>query len=253
MRFASLGSGSRGNATLIEVDATCVMMDCGFPLAETERRLARLGKRPEQLSALLVTHEHGDHSQGIVALARKYALTVWMTAGTQALVRTPDGVRVQCFSPHESFTVQDLYVEPFPVPHDAREPCQFLFGDGARRLGIMTDTGCITPHIVRCLNGLDALLLECNHDSALLQAGHYPPRLKRRIAGNFGHLSNAEAGGLLPRVDTGRLQHLVAAHLSEHNNTPAHARQALSSALGCAEDWIAVADQEAGLAWRQVT
>ncbi len=252
MRFASLGSGSRGNATLIEHGATCVLLDCGFSARETERRLARLGKSGDELSAIVITHEHGDHINGVGALARKYDLPVWATAGTQAVDRLGRVDTLHSFSSHQAFALGDLQVQPFPVPHDAREPCQFVFSDGARRLGILTDVGCATAHIVEQLSGCDALMLECNHDAELLQNGQYPPSLKRRVGGNQGHLSNAQAEALLRRLETGNLKQLVAAHLSEKHNTPALARAALSAVMGCADDWVGVIDQDDGLDWREV-
>ena len=250
MRFASLGSGSRGNATLVESGATRVLVDCGFSCRETERRLARLGRTPDQLAALLVTHEHGDHVRGVPLLARKYGLPVWLTRGTCGMLRDTDLPVVRHFDGHSSMEIGDLHIKPFTVPHDAREPCQFVFDDGRRRLGLLTDTGRITPHIIESLDGCDALLLECNHDTDMLADGPYPAALKRRVGGQLGHLSNDQAGTLLTALDTSCLQHLVAAHLSDKNNRPALAQAALGSALDCAEDWIGVADQDAGLDWR---
>ncbi len=139
MRFASLGSGSRGNATLVEAGKTLVMVDCGFSCAEVERRMARLERLPEDLAGILVTHEHADHISGVGRLARKYKLPVWMTPGTSAMQKDPDGVQVEWFNGHQPFLIGDLEIHPFPVPHDAREPCQFRFSDGTRQLGLLTD------------------------------------------------------------------------------------------------------------------
>jgi len=252
VRFASLGSGSRGNGTLIEADGTCVLVDCGFSVRETERRLLRLGTTPEALTAILVTHEHGDHLRGVAALSRKYRLPVWMTAGTHAACAGDPPPRVELFHSHEAFPLDGLEVRPFPVPHDAREPCQFIFGDGARTVGLLTDTGRPTPHIISMLTGCDALLLECNHDPDLLAASRYPPSVRRRVAGPFGHLSNRQSADLLAELCHGSLQHVAALHLSEENNTPALARAGLARVLGCAEEEVAVADQRAGLGWREV-
>jgi phosphoribosyl 1,2-cyclic phosphodiesterase len=252
MQFASLGSGSRGNSTLVEAADTLVMLDCGFSCRETERRMARLGRSPEQLSALLVTHEHGDHVRGIAPLARKYRLPVWLTRGTWQVLRDRELPEVRYFGADEGFSVDGLQVQPFTVPHDAREPCQFAFGDGARRFGVLTDTGRLTPHIVEQLNACDALLLECNHDAAMLANGAYSAALKRRVGGPLGHLSNVQAAGLLARLDRSRLQHVVAAHLSEQNNRPELACAALAGSLDCGHDWIGVADQEQGLDWRAI-
>jgi len=252
MRFASLGSGSRGNALLVEAGNTLVMLDCGFSVRETARRMALLGRHPEQLAALLVTHEHGDHVRGIAALARRYRIPVWLTQGTRRMLRDAELPVVRCYDGHGAFTIDDLQLNPFTVPHDAREPCQFVFSDGARHLGVLTDTGRMTPHIVDCLAGCDALLLECNHDARMLADGPYSAALKRRVGGPLGHLSNHQAGELLGLLDHGRLQHLVAAHLSEKNNRPELARAALAAAACCAPDWVAVADQARGLDWRSI-
>lgn len=252
MRFASLGSGSRGNATLVEAGATLVMVDCGFSCRETERRLDRLGRSARELTALLVTHEHGDHVRGVPALARKYGLPVWLTRGTWQMMRDNDLPDVRHCDGHLAFSIADLHVTPFTVPHDAREPCQFVFHDGARRLGMVTDTGRMTPHIVECLDRCDALLLECNHDAEMLAQGAYPAMLKQRVGGPLGHLSNAQAGELLARLDTSRLQHLVAAHLSDKNNRPALARAALADALCCQPHWVGIAGQDDGLGWREI-
>lgn len=252
LRFSSLGSGSRGNATLVEAGATCVMIDCGFSVTETKRRLARLGKVPQDIHAILVTHEHSDHIGGVAAFARRFDVPVWMTAGTSVMHDATSLPCVEWFDGHTAFALGDLEVTPFPVPHDAREPCQFVFSDGAVRLGVLTDTGSITAHIRAQLDACAALLLECNHDSAMLANGPYPPSLKQRVGGRLGHLSNAQAAQLIASLDTARLTHLVAAHISEKNNRPELARAALADALGCAPDWIGIADQADGLDWRQV-
>lgn len=254
MRFASLGSGSGGNALVVEAGETRLLLDCGFGLRESERRLARLGLLPGDVTGILVTHEHSDHADGAIKLARRHGLPVWLTHGTlNALsprLACPEVVHV--IDSHARLEIGSLEVEPYPVPHDAREPVQFVFGDGSRRLGVLTDAGCITPHIVATLEGCDALVVECNHDPEMLRTGPYPYPLKQRVAGKFGHLSNEEAATLLEKVRHGRLQHVVAAHISQHNNTASLAVGALSRALGCGEEWIGVADQEEGFGWRQV-
>lgn len=254
MRFASLGSGSRGNATLIACAQTYVLLDCGFTLKETLPRLARLGVAPAQLSAIVVTHEHGDHVRGVAALARQYRVPVWMTAGTRRALGAAykPASDLHLFSSHRAFAIGDLSIEPFPVPHDAYEPSQFVFSNGDRRIGVLTDAGSLTPHIEQVLSRCDALILECNHDADMLRESAYPESLKQRIGGKLGHLDNDTSAALLARIDVSRLQHIVAAHLSEKNNTPYLARSALSRALACAASWIEIADQERGLGWRQL-
>jgi len=250
MRFASLGSGSKGNGLLVEQGKTCVLVDCGFSLSSVEQRLARLGKTLDDLSAVLVTHEHSDHIRGVGVLARRTRLPVYMTPGTAAQTSVEEVPGLCYFSSHERFVIDDLEIQPFPVPHDAREPSQFVFANGAHRLGLLTDTGHITPHIEVMLDGCDALLLECNYDPEMLQNGPYPEALKRRVGGAQGHLSNDQAATLLQGLDCGRLQHIVAAHVSEKNNTGDHARQALAAVLSCSQDWIGLCDQNQGLSWR---
>lgn len=252
LRFSSLGSGSRGNATLVETDQTCIMVDCGFSVIETRRRLARLGKTPADIHGILVTHEHSDHISGVAGLARRFAIPVWMTAGTSVMHADTDIPSLDWFHGHAAFAIGDLHITPFPVPHDAREPCQFVFSDGVVRLGVLTDTGSITGHIRQVLDGCEALLLECNHDTAMLANGPYPTRLKRRVGGHLGHLSNAQAADLLSSIDVSALKQLAIAHLSDKNNRPELARSVLAQILKCAPEWIAVADQATGLEWRHV-
>lgn len=254
MRFASLGSGSEGNALLVEAGHTRVLMDCGFGLREAITRLARLGMVPEQLNGILVTHEHGDHIGGVARLARKFDLPVWLTHGTlrSQQQRFADVQDIREFDPHQVFTIGDIEITPYPVPHDAAEPAQFVFGDGARRLGVLTDAGCGTPHIEATLNGCHALVLECNHDRDMLMNGDYPYSLKQRVGGRLGHLSNLESAAILKRLDSANLQHLIAAHLSRKNNTTELAAQALCGALGCEVGWIGVATQAEGFDWREI-
>jgi phosphoribosyl 1,2-cyclic phosphodiesterase len=254
MRFASLGSGSEGNALIVQHLGTTLMVDCGFGIAETEMRLQRLGLAAADLSAIVVTHEHSDHIGGVARFSRKHRIGVWLTHGTARHV-APEmllGERFRFIDPHTVFAVGDLQVQPYLVPHDAAEPVQFVFSDGARRLGVLTDAGCSTAHIEECLSGADALLLECNHDLDMLMNGPYPLRLKQRVAGRFGHLDNAAAAGLLAQLDQTRLKHVIAAHLSKQNNHPRLAAAALARALGCEPDWIGIACQENGFAWRDV-
>ena len=159
--------------------------------------------------------------------------------------------KIYGFDSHDAFAIGALEIQPIPVPHDAREPVQFVVGDGAHRLGVLTDLGVSTPHVEASLSGCDALVLECNHDLDMLEASDYPRPLKQRIAGRFGHLHNEAAAEILARIDTSKLKHLIAAHLSKQNNTPAKARAALSAALSCTPDWIGIADQETGFDWRE--
>jgi phosphoribosyl 1,2-cyclic phosphodiesterase len=252
MRFASLGSGSEGNGLVVECGETRVLVDCGFGVRDAAARLGRLGLAPSSLTAILVTHEHSDHVGGVPAFAARHGIPVWATFGTLTAVsaRFEGMTQVYGFDSHERFAIEALEITPVPVPHDAREPVQYVIGDGARRLGVLTDIGVSTAHVEASLSGCDALVLECNHDLEMLEAGDYPYPLKKRIAGRLGHLDNEAAAEILSRIDTSRLAHVVAAHLSQQNNTPELARAALASALGCPTDWIGIADQANGFDWR---
>lgn len=254
MRFASIGSGSEGNGLLVESAGTRILADCGFGLAETITRLARIGIEAESISAVLVTHEHDDHVGGVARFARKFKKPVWLTHGTrQALAAVLAGVDdVRVFDCHRRFSIDAIEVEPYTVPHDAREPSQFVFGDGNVRLGLLTDAGSLTAHMRAILNNLDAFVLECNHDREMLSNSSYPEKLKQRIGGRFGHLSNDTAAELLAGLDRSRLKHVIAAHLSQKNNRPDLASSALARALSCETEWIGVADQTHGFDWREI-
>jgi len=244
MRFASLGSGSGGNCSLIEAGETRVLLDSGFAAKEVEARLKQLGVEPDTVQAILVTHEHHDHTKGVGAYARRYKLPVWMTAGTHRQNRCGELPQVEVFNCHNGgFTIGELTVEPFPVPHDAVEPAQFVFSSNGSRLGMLTDIGFYTPHIVETLKGCDALFLECNHDPDMLANGPYPPSLQARVAGRLGHLSNAQAAEFLQQLDHDRLQHIVAAHLSERNNRPELVREAMASVSTAIEQRLSIAGQ----------
>jgi phosphoribosyl 1,2-cyclic phosphodiesterase len=249
MRFASLGSGSEGNGLVVEAGSTRVLMDCGFGLADSVVRLARLGLQVTDLAGIVVTHEHSDHIGGVGRLARKHKLPVWLTAGTLAMAQDLDGVAVQVIDSHAAFAVDGLDIQPYPVPHDAREPVQYVFGDGARKLGVLTDTGCSTPHIEAMLAGVDALVLECNHDAVMLENGPYPVSLKRRVGGRFGHLENGQSAALLAKLKHQKLQCVMAAHVSKKNNTSGLAQRALAQVLNCTDNEVRVACQTTGFDW----
>jgi phosphoribosyl 1,2-cyclic phosphodiesterase len=247
LRFAALGSGSRGNAALVEFGSTLLMVDCGLPRKAVEERIRALEREPRDVTAILVTHEHADHSQGVAKFARRYNTPLWMTPGTASAL--PSLRRVNTLSCHRELALGGIDVRPYPVPHDAREPCQFTFTAGGRRLGMLTDAGHVTPHMLEQLTGCDALALECNHDLPSLQNGPYPQALKARVASRFGHLNNGQTNELLQRLDPTRVQWLVGLHLSETNNTPEQVRETLKPALEKARYPLHLATQDAPTPW----
>jgi len=255
LRFASLGSGSKGNATLIESGKnekdTRILLDCGFSTKEVESRLAKLGRTARSLTAIVITHEHSDHVSGAGRLSRKYNIPVWLTVGTAHACRDNNFYVRHYINSHVDFEIDDIHLHPFPVPHDAREPCQFVFSDGASRLGIVTDLGCYTPHIINHLDNLDSLLLECNYDEKMLLSGDYPQSLKRRVQGSLGHLDNMHASELLKKLNLNQLKNIIGVHVSEKNNTEEYAIRALSDGMGCEKNAISLASQSEGFSWRE--
>lgn len=257
MRFASLGSGSAGNALVVEVSRTTLMLDCGFSVKETVARLARLNVEPGALAGIVITHEHDDHAGGAFKFAAKYKIPVWLTYGTLKMstryMPSLHDLQLNVIDSHSEFYVNDIHVQPYPVPHDAREPIQCVFSEGNHKLGVLTDVGRSTPHIEDKLSGCKALVLECNHDASMLQSGPYSWALKQRVGGDLGHLENSDSANILSRLDNSKLQHILAAHLSAKNNTPKLAKSALAKVLDCEEDGIGVADQLLGFDWRVIS
>lgn len=248
MRIASLGSGSRGNATLLQHGETTLLVDNGFSLRQFGQRLSRLGLVPEAIDAVLLTHEHSDHSGGVERLCRAFEIPLWTAVGTARVLFSPD-FDYRPLVAGRPVEIGDLEVMPVTVPHDASEPLQFIFrqNDGDKRLGILTDAGHVTTHMIEAFDGLDGLLLEFNYDPEMLASGPYPEMLKQRVGGNHGHLSNEQSIALLRQIDTRGLGCLIAAHISEKNNTPA----IVAALLAQLEDLPApvLASQNAGFDW----
>jgi len=213
--IASIGSGSKGNGTLVAIGRTRFLVDCGFSMRATEQRLRNLGLSPGDLTAIFVSHEHSDHANGVAALAHKYGLPVFATHGTCKAIK--GGLRATTLIPGQTIQVDGVNVLPVTVPHDAREPTQFIFSDEHIRLGVLSDLGHITPHVLEHYQALDGLLMEANHDRQMLFTGRYPPSVQRRVAGDLGHLSNEQAAELLGRIAHPDL-HVVIGHVSEQNN-----------------------------------
>ncbi len=222
MRCALVGSGSAGNALLVMTERTALLVDCGYSIKAFDARAAALDFDPRDLSAVLVTHEHDDHLGGVLPLSRRYRVPVRWARGTAlaASARYGEAADATSFSPHAAFILGDIEVTPVAVPHDAREPTQFVFRHGERRLGVLTDLGSVTPHVLAAYADCDALCLEFNHDLDRLMNSDYPPSLRRRVSGPWGHLSNVQAESLLAKLKGPKLKRVVAAHLSERTNHP---------------------------------
>ena len=249
MRIASLGSGSKGNATLVDTGETLILIDCGLARKEIEDRLSGRGLTATSIDAILVTHEHGDHCRGVVALSKAYDLPVFLTAGTASSAKLDGLGRGVIIRPGDRFDVGDCHIAAEPVPHDAREPVQFCLWSGALKLGILTDLGSITPHVVRAFSGCDALVLEFNHDPIMLAEGPYPRSVKTRVGGDYGHLANAQARAFLDSADTSKLKMLFVAHISQQNNSPDLADAALAGWMGMDGCHVIHATQETGFEW----
>lgn len=251
LRFASLGSGSSGNATVVSDGHTHLLIDCGFSAREADRRLRRLQLDLGLISAIVVTHEHGDHIRGVPMIARKCATPVYMTPGTyhaRSLGAIPD---LRLIRDCASFNVGNITVQPVPVPHDAREPVQFLFHCAGRKLGVLTDLGSFNHAVIEAYQNCNALLIEANHDRQMLASGPYPHSLKRRVGGPWGHLSNDQTVALLEQIDTSRLEHLVVGHISRRNNSLTLTQAALAT-LTKPLSITAFACQEEGFGWLEL-
>jgi phosphoribosyl 1,2-cyclic phosphodiesterase len=254
MRFASIGSGSTGNCLVVEQANTRLLLDCGFSPNEVVKRLQKLDLNPEQITGILVTHEHDDHAKGAFKFAAKYNVPVWLSHGSlkmcQRYIPESTAIQINIIDSHTQFSIENIQINPYPVPHDAREPTQFTFSDGNHKLGVLTDAGSSTAHIEQVLSGCDGLVLECNHDLNMLENGPYAWPLKKRVGSRLGHLDNQSAAALLAKLDNSKLKHIIAAHLSAKNNTADLAKNALSQVLNCAQDWVGIAQQDDGFAWR---
>jgi phosphoribosyl 1,2-cyclic phosphodiesterase len=257
LRFRSLGSGSTGNAALVEATSggrtSRLLIDCGFGIKQLDLRLAKAGLAAGDIDAIFVTHEHGDHIGCAHSLSRRNRIPVWMSEGTWLATggRDFEG-RLNLARDDTGFAVGDISVQPFTVPHDAREPLQLRCSDGARTLGVLTDLGHATAHVLSRLSGVHALLLEFNHDSELLANSAYPAFLKLRVGGKHGHLSNEAAAEIARAIRHEGLRHVVAAHLSEQNNRPDIVRRLMAEALGGHEAEMLTASASEGSPWLDV-
>jgi phosphoribosyl 1,2-cyclic phosphodiesterase len=256
LRFKSLGSGSSGNATLVESSGIVpfrLMIDCGLGIRQLVLRLCEAGLQPEDIDAVFITHEHSDHIGCVRVFCLRYRVPLWMSRGTHAALGCPDFDGLLHWARDgQAIDLGGLSVMPFAVPHDALEPLQVTCTDGSVKLGVVTDLGHANAHVLTHLTGCSGLVLECNHDSSMLSASAYPEFLKRRIGGNLGHLSNSAAASMATAVRHHQLKHFVAAHLSERNNHPELVARLMSKALNRQANDIIVATANSGTPWLEI-
>lgn len=231
--FQALASGSKGNAILVGTNTTWVLLDAGLSGKEIERRLSQSPIGPRNLQALLVSHEHSDHVRGVGVLSRRYDLPVYLTQGSLESMPSSVGelAHTNLIQPGRSFSIGDLTIHPFALPHDAADPVGFILEQGGCRLGVCTDCGTATQLVRTRLQHCHALVLEANHDTDRLLQGPYPWHLKQRIRSRHGHLSNEDSCELLGQIHHVELQAVVLAHLSEVNNHPDLVKQTLRNRL----------------------
>lgn len=253
MRYTSLGSGSRGNATLVVENDRAVMIDCGFSRRNVLSRLESVGVDPRQLDGVLVTHEHSDHAKGVVSLCEALNIPFYASFGTARKMEWLEHPQWRCIRSDEVVASGSLAIMPVVVPHDAEEPLQFVIENTVgQRLGVLSDLGSLTPHILSAYQGCHGLQLEANHDPLMLQNGPYPPSLQARVAGNFGHLSNQQCADLLSRLMWDGLRHVSAGHISEKNNARALVSETLSGVMGCAPANVQLLEQDQASEWFQL-
>ena len=248
MKFSSLGSGSRGNSTVVKYNDTTILIDCGFSVKETEKRLSLLNIDPSVINAIIVTHEHGDHIRGVAPLAKKYKLPVMMTAGTSKFLKNSSVIDLKLIETEIDFYVGELKITPVPVAHDAREPVQFVIRGGGLTLGVLTDLGTVTQHVINLYQKCDGLLIESNHDINMLANGPYSSSLKSRVGGPWGHLNNKQMLILLQNINLSKIQQLVIGHISQQNNSIELVKKAISEIKNKLPP-ISYATQNEGFIW----
>jgi phosphoribosyl 1,2-cyclic phosphodiesterase len=246
LAICTLASGSKGNATYISDGETSILVDAGLSGVEIQRRLASRDLSPEDLDAIIVTHEHSDHVRGVGILSRRYKLPVYINPGTQKAApqigKLHETIPFECGT---TFHISKMAIHPFAISHDAKDPAGFTIGQNGTTVGIATDLGIATSMVRQHLKRCALLLLEANHDPTMLETGPYPWPLKQRIRGRTGHLSNPDSKQLLKELQHDNLQHVILGHLSEINNTPQKAFDEVVKALTRCNARLTVADQYA--------
>lgn len=235
IKFCSLYSGSSGNSIFVASGKTKLLSDAGLSAKKIMEALCSIGEKPSELNAILVSHEHSDHIRGAGALSRKFSLPIYASEGTWQAMEHMIGPVLECnrisFSSYAPFQIGDITVTPFPIPHDASEPVGYSFSAMGRKVTVATDIGHISMELLNCFEDSDLLLLESNHDVEMLKVGKYPWPLKRRIAGDHGHLSNEAAGEVVAYMAQKGTKKFLLGHLSKENNFPELAYQTVCNAL----------------------
>lgn len=245
MKYISLGSGSRGNATLVLEQEQSLLIDCGFSRKVLLERLLQAGANPSHLQGVLVTHEHGDHVKGVQTLCEMLSIPFYASFGTARKMDWLEHPLWRCLYPDEAVIIGTLEAQPVIVPHDAAEPLQFVIENTqGKRLGVLSDLGSLTPHIISSYSHCQALQLEANHDPLMLQNGPYPPSLRARVASDYGHLSNQQCAKLIQQVRWHGLTSVTAGHISEKNNAPELVCAELSSVLDCSPHQVRLLEQD---------
>ena len=227
MNYCVLGSGSKGNCTLVESGSTCILIDAGFSGIEIRRRLSLINRSEQDLTAIVITHEHGDHINGVGVISRRCNLPVYANYGTHAASeQRVKQLHQRCeFVTGQGFVINDLQIHPFRTSHDTADPVGFVISDDRSAVAYCTDTGKITNLIRQRVAGCQALILEANYDPQMLMDGPYPMHIKQRVRSSHGHLANEDTGRFLAEQINSRLSHVILAHLSETNNLPALAHE----------------------------
>ena len=256
MRLCSIASGSSGNCIYVGSDATHLLVDVGISGKRTESGLKELGLTGRDIDGILITHEHADHISGLGVLARKYEIPIYATAGTIRAIKASAGFgNLDDSLFHEvwedkKLTLKDLTINPMHISHDAAQPVGYRISYGSKRVAVCTDLGIYNDYTVECLKGMDAILLEANHDVNMLQVGPYPYYLKQRILGERGHLSNENSGRLLCRILHDGLQAVLLGHLSKENNLPELAYESVRMEINMGENPYKASDFDIRVAKR---
>lgn len=240
-----LASGSRGNSIYITDGLTSILVDAGLSGIEIERRLSSRGLSPENLDAIVVSHEHNDHIRGVGVLSRRFDLPVFISSKTysSASSKLGDIENINNFHCGSSFHINSLTIHPFSISHDAEDPAGFTVAKNGAKIGIATDLGIATSMVKEHLKECSLLVLEANHDAVMLAEGPYPWSIKQRVKSRVGHLSNEESKNVLSEIKHDGLRHVVLAHLSEQNNTPQKALAEVGAALNNCDTCLSVAQQ----------